>query len=79
MNTSASDSDSDNSIIESESFQKHKKEELIFESNKAPLNRILKTECDNIEEKLRKIKKDDLKSIVKKIKKTINVSNYFYC
>ena len=74
MNNSATDSDSDNSVIESESFQKHKKEALIFESNKAPLNRILKSECDSIEEKLKKIRKDDLKSIVKKIKKTINVS-----
>ena len=72
------ESDSDNSIIESEAFQKHKKEAILFEAIKVPLNKILKSESDDIEDKLKKIKKDDLKHIVKKIKKTINVSKYFF-
>ena len=57
-NTSEEDfeSDSDNSIIESEAFQKHKKEALFFEAIKVPLNKILKSETEDIEDKLKKLK-----------------------
>lgn len=67
-------SDSDDSLIESDSYQKRKRETLMFESVQKTFNRILKGDTEEIETKLEKIKKDDLKSIVKKIKRTINVS-----
>ena len=67
-------SDSDDSLIESDSYQKRKRETLMFESVQKTFNRILKGDTEEIETKLEKIKKDDLKLIVKKIKRTINVS-----
>ncbi len=71
---SDSESESENSFIETNSFKKQKREALLFESIQGPINKILKSKVDNIEEKLKKNKKDDLKILVKRVKKTINVS-----
>ena len=68
-----SNSDSDDSVLESESYQKQKKEAILFDSVQKSFNRLIKSHTENIEEKLKKRKKDELKSVVKKIKKTINV------
>lgn len=46
----------------------------MFESVQKTFHRVLRGDPEEIETKLEKIKKDDLRSIVKKIKKTINVS-----
>lgn len=73
MSFSNSDSDSD-SIIETEAFKKHKKQKLIFEYSQNSMHKILKTQPDSIDEKLKNCKKDELKSIAKKIRKSINVS-----
>ena len=53
-------SDSDDSLIESDSYQKRKRETLMFESVQKTFNRILKGDTEEIETKLEKIKKDDL-------------------
>lgn len=72
---SDSETESEVSFIETESFRKQKKEALLFESLQGHFNKILRSKSDDINERLKKNKKDELKLLVKRVKKTINVSD----
>ena len=76
MTTDVSDSEteSENSFFETESYKRQKKEALLFESLQGQFKKIIKLKSDDISDKLKKSKKDELKLLVKRVKKTINVS-----